>query len=135
MPNQSLALVTLVVADYDQAIKFYVEKLGFTLVEDTNLPSENKRWVVIAPKTTGAETSGAKILLARADTPQQRTAIGNQTGGRVFLFLQTDDFMRDYEAMRANGIIFREEPRHEPYGIVAVFEDLYGNTWDLLQPR
>ena len=117
------------VADYDPAIDFYVDKLGFDLVEDTALP-EDKRWVVVAPP--GAEES--RLLLARADGPEQAARVGDQTGGRVFMFLHTDDFRRDYEAFRARGVVFLEAPRREAYGTVAVFEDLYGNRWDLLQP-
>ncbi len=123
----ALALVTLVVDDYDTAIEFFVEGLGFTLVED--LDQGRKRWVVVQP--TGG---GASLVLAKASTPQQTTAIGNQTGGRVGFFLYTDDFARDHERMIDYGITFREDPRHEPYGTVAVFEDRWGNTWDLLEP-
>jgi catechol 2,3-dioxygenase-like lactoylglutathione lyase family enzyme len=130
-PKQSLALVSLVVRDYDEAIAFFVGTLGFALVEDTFVPEQDKRWVVVAPPG-GA---GARLLLARASTPEQESRIGNQTGGRVFLFLFTDDFERDYEAFRAKGVRFVRAPKREPYGTVAVFEDLYGNLWDLLQPN
>jgi catechol 2,3-dioxygenase-like lactoylglutathione lyase family enzyme len=126
-----LATLTLVVRDYDEAIAWFTEKLGFTLLEDTPLSAE-KRWVVVAP--SGGET-GAGLLLAKAANPAQLAAVGNQTGGRVFLFLHTDDFGRDYDAFRARGVPFREPPREEAYGTVAVFEDLYGNAWDLIQPR
>ncbi|MEU5422365.1 VOC family protein [Streptomyces sp. NPDC001407] len=122
-----LGLVTLVVRDYDEAIDFYVHSAGFELVEDTRL-DEHKRWVVVAPP--GAKETG--VLLARAVTPEQEARIGDQTGGRVSLFLHTDDFARDHARMRAAGVTFEEEPRQEPYGTVAVFQDLYGNRWDLL---
>jgi uncharacterized glyoxalase superfamily protein PhnB len=114
----------------NEAIGFFCRKLRFTLVEDTYQPEQDKRWVLVRPP--GAR--GSSLLLARATTPEQTAAIGNQTGGRVFLFLQTDDFWRDYEAMRAAGIHFRREPKSEPYRTVAVFEDLYGNLWDLIGP-
>jgi catechol 2,3-dioxygenase-like lactoylglutathione lyase family enzyme len=127
MPR-SIATVTLVVADYDEAIRFYRDGLGFALIADDDLGA-GKRWVVVGPE------EGARLLLARADGPEQRAAVGNQTGGRVMLFLQTDDFMRDYHTMLARRIEFIEEPRHESYGTVAVFKDLYGNLWDLIQPR
>ena len=127
--TQHLAALALVVPDYDEAIEFYVGKLGFDLVEDTRL-SETKRWVLVAPP--GSKET--RLLLAKADSPEQKTRIGNQTGGRVFLFLHTDDFTRDYEAMRERGIRFLEAPRHESYGTVAVFVDPYGNKWDLIQP-
>lgn len=119
------------VRDYDEALAFFVGTLGFVLVEDSFVPEQSKRWVVVAPP--GASES--RLLLARASTPEQHSRIGAQTGGRVFLFLYTDDFWRDYELYRARGIVFVREPRDEPYGTVAVFEDLYGNLWDLLQPR
>ncbi len=125
--KQSLALISLVVRDYDEAIAFYVGTLGFALVEDTPVPEQKKRWVVVAPP--GSE---ARLLLARAASPEQETRVGNQTGGRVFLFLYTDDFERDYNAYRAKGVTFVREPKREPYGIVAVFADLYGNLWDLV---
>jgi catechol 2,3-dioxygenase-like lactoylglutathione lyase family enzyme len=127
--TQHLAAISLVVPDYDDAIAFYVGKLGFALIEDTRL-SETKRWVLVAPP--GATET--RLLLAKADNPEQKTRIGNQTGGRVFLFLNTDDFERDYAAMRERGVRFLEAPRREPYGTVAVFVDPYGNKWDLIQP-
>ena len=127
--TQHLAAIALVVPDYDEAIAFYVGKLGFELVEDTRL-SETKRWVLVAPPGS-RET---RLLLAKADGPEQRTRIGNQAGGRVFLFLHTDDFARDHEALRERGVRFLEPPRHESYGTVAVFVDPYGNKWDLIQP-
>jgi catechol 2,3-dioxygenase-like lactoylglutathione lyase family enzyme len=127
--TQHLAAIALVVPDYDEAIAFYVGKLGFELVEDTRL-SEAKRWVLVAPPGS-RET---RLLLARADGPEQRTRIGNQAGGRVFLFLHTDDFARDHKALRERGVRFIEPPRHESYGTVAVFVDPYGNKWDLIQP-
>lgn len=127
--TQHLAAIALVVPDYDEAIDFYVGKLGFALIEDTRL-SDTKRWVLVAPPGS-RET---RLLLAKADNPEQKTRIGNQAGGRVFLFLHTDDFVRDYEKMRAQGIRFLESPRHEAYGTVAVFVDPYGNKWDLIQP-
>jgi catechol 2,3-dioxygenase-like lactoylglutathione lyase family enzyme len=123
-----LGALALVVGDYDEALAFYVGKLGFALIEDTVL-GPDKRWVLVAPPGS-RET---RLLLAKAATPEQSTRIGNQTGGRVFLFLHTDDFRRDYDRMQAKGVKFCEQPRTEPYGIVAVFEDLYGNRWDLLQ--
>lgn len=124
-----IANITLVVADYDEAIVFYRDALGFDLLEDTDLGG-GKRWVRVAPK--GAETA---LLLAQADGETQRASIGRQTGGRVGFFLHTDDFARDHAAMQASGVRFLEAPRHEPYGTVAVFEDLYGNRWDLLEPK
>jgi catechol 2,3-dioxygenase-like lactoylglutathione lyase family enzyme len=127
--NQFIARITLVVKDYDEAIEFYTLKLGFHLIEDTVL-SETKRWVVVAPK----ESKGTALLLAKAVGTKQEYAIGNQTGGRVFLFLYTDDFKRDYQRMVENGIHFVRPPAIEPYGTVAVFEDLYGNLWDLIEP-
>ena len=129
--KQSLALVAIVVRDYDEAIDFYTRVLGFTLVEDTFLPDENKRWVVVAPP--GATES--RLLLARASNDEQRAHIGNQTGGRVFLFLHTDDFQRDYDRYRAAGVEFVRPPTEQPYGTVAVFKDLYGNLWDLVEPK
>jgi len=126
--RQHLSLTTVVVRDYDEAIAFFVDKLGFELREDTRL-DEEKRWVVVAPP---GSTESA-ILLAKAANPDQAQAIGNQSGGRVFLFLATDDFNRDYQAFRERGVKFLREPRHEPYGTVAVFEDLYGNRWDLIE--
>ena len=127
--TQNLAAVALVVRDYDEAIAFYVGKLGFELIEDTKL-SDAKRWVLVAPP--GAREM--RLLLAKADNPEQKTRIGNQAGGRVLLFLHTDDFQRDYEVYRARGVRFLEPPRQETYGTVAVFVDLYGNKWDLIQP-
>lgn len=129
--KQSLGLVSLVVRDYDEAIAYYVGTLAFTLIEDRFVPEQQKRWVVVAPP--GATES--RLLLARASNDQQSERIGNQTGGRVFLFLYTDDFERDYRSYKAKGVRFVREPKHEPYGTVAVFEDLYGNLWDLLEPR
>lgn len=127
--KQSIALIALVVADYDEAIDFYVTKLGFVLVEDSYQPEQDKRWVVVRPPGDG----GTSLLLARASSEHQETFIGNQAGGRVFLFLQTDDFWRDHAKMTAAGIRFTREPKEAPYGIVAVFEDLYGNLWDLVE--
>jgi catechol 2,3-dioxygenase-like lactoylglutathione lyase family enzyme len=127
--NQSIAHIALVVRDYDEAIDFYVGKLRFELVEDTYQPEQDKRWVVVRPRGS----SGTSLLLARASSAHQETFIGNQAGGRVFLFLRTDDFRRDHAAMMAAGITFIREPKHASYGIVAVFEDLYGNLWDLVQ--
>ncbi|WP_298985356.1 VOC family protein [uncultured Roseibium sp.] len=126
--KQRIGALALLVPNYDQAISYYTEKLGFELIEDTKL-SETKRWVLVAPKGN----SETRILLAEPDGPDQQKAIGNQTGGRVFLFLNTDDFDRDHAAMLAAGVIFLEEPRTEPYGKVAVFEDLFGNKWDLIE--
>ena len=131
--QHSIFLVALVVRDYDEAIAWYTEKVGFTLVEDTYQPEQDKRWVVVSPGGSGGR--GTNILLARATKPQQEQAVGNQTGGRVFLFLGTDDFHRDYERMTAAGVTFVRPPRDEPYGTVAVFEDLYGNLWDLVEHR
>ena len=127
---QHLGLVSVVVEDYDAAIAFYVQTLGFTLVEDTYQPAQDKRWVVVAPP--GARES--RLLLARATNEHQRSRIGDQTGGRVFLFLYTDDFWRDFTAYKARGVTFVREPKTEDYGTVAVFQDLYGNQWDLIQP-
>ena len=127
--KQHLALTAIVVKDYDEAIAFFVDKLGFELIEDAYVPEQDKRWVVVSPH--GATES--HILLARAVNEAQASRIGNQTGGRVFLFLHTDNFWRDYEAYRANGVKFVREPKEEAYGTVAVFEDLYGNRWDLVQ--
>ena len=127
--SQTIGYVCIVVRDYDEAIAFYTERLGFTVVEDTPLEGD-QRWVVVAPKNAG----GTALLLARAVGQEQLSRVGDQTGGRVFLFLLTDDFWRDYRVMRSRGVAFREEPREEGYGIVAVFQDLYGNRWDLLQP-
>lgn len=127
--NQSIAHIALVVRDYDEAIDFYVNKLGFELVEDTYQPEQDKRWVVVRPRGDGSTS----LLLARASSAHQETFIGNQAGGRVFLFLRTDDFRRDHAAMIAAGIRFIREPKQASYGTVAVFEDLYGNLWDLVQ--
>lgn len=129
--NQSIVHVALVVRDYDEAIEFYCQKLHFALAEDTYQPAQDKRWVVVAPP--GSE--GTTLLLARASTPEQEEFIGRQTGGRVFLFLSTDDFWRDYDDMRSAGIKFVREPKEASYGTVAVFEDLYGNLWDLIELR
>jgi catechol 2,3-dioxygenase-like lactoylglutathione lyase family enzyme len=129
--KQRIVHVALVVADYDEAIAFYTQKLHFTLVEDTYQPAQDKRWVVVAPPGGG----GTTLLLARASTPEQAHFVGNQSGGRVFLFLETDDFWRDYNAMSNAGIRFVREPSEQSYGMVAVFEDLYGNRWDLIEYR
>lgn len=126
---QSLSLVAVVVRDYDEAIAFYVGKLGFELVDDTYQPEQDKRWVVVRP----IGESQTSILLARASDAEQEQFIGNQSGGRVFLFLQTDNFWRDYEAYKARGVEFTRPPTEMPYGTVAVFKDLYGNQWDLIQ--
>lgn len=126
---QYLGLVSLVVRDYDEAIAFYVERLGFTLIEDTYQPAQDKRWVVVSPP--GAKES--HLLLARANSEHQASRIGDQTGNRVFLFLYTDDFWRDYHAFKGKGVEFVREPKVEDYGTVAVFKDLYGNQWDLIQ--
>lgn len=128
--KQHLAHVALVVREYDEAIDFYTKVLDFKLVEDTYVPEQDKRWVLVAPPNA----SGCMLLLARATSDNQRAAIGNQAGGRVFLFLYTDDFHRDYQQMIDRGVKFIREPKTESYGIVAVFEDLYGNLWDLLEP-
>ena len=127
--KQSIVHIALVVDDYDEAIDFYTKKLHFTLIEDTYQPEQDKRWVVVAPPGS----SGTTLLLARASKPEQRPFIGNQTGGRVFLFLNSDDFWRDYNEMLERGIHFVRPPKQAAYGMVAVFEDLYGNLWDLLQ--
>ena len=129
--RQSIVHVALVVRDYDEAIEFYTNKLHFSLLEDTYQPEQNKRWVVVSPPGS----VGTTLLLAKAATAEQEAFVGNQSGGRVFLFLNTDDFWRDYNEMVAKGIKFVREPKNEPYGLVAVFEDLYGNRWDLLQPH
>ncbi|MEG0291034.1 MAG: VOC family protein [Erysipelotrichaceae bacterium] len=126
---QSIVHIALVVKDYDEAIDFYTKKLHFTLIEDTYQPEQDKRWVVIAPPGS----CGTTILLARASKSEQEPFIGNQAGGRVFLFLGTDDFYRDYNEMMANGITFVRPPKKQDYGIVAVFKDLYGNLWDLVE--
>jgi uncharacterized glyoxalase superfamily protein PhnB len=128
--QQHLAGISLVVNDYDEAIDFYTRKLSFTLLEDTRM-SETKRWVVVAPPGS----TGCTLLLAKAANDAQKAAVGNQTGGRVFLFLHTDDFDRDYNQMQQAGIEFIESPRQEAYGKVVVFADLYGNRWDLIEPQ
>jgi catechol 2,3-dioxygenase-like lactoylglutathione lyase family enzyme len=126
---QSIIHIALVVKDYDEAIEFYTKKLSFTVIEDTYQPEQDKRWVVIAPPGS----VGTTLLLARASKSEQESFIGNQAGGRVFLFLNTDDFWRDYNDMVIRGIEFVREPKEQPYGMVAVFKDLYGNLWDLLE--
>lgn len=133
--KQSIATIALLVRDYDEAIAFFTQVLNFVLLEDTFQPEQNKRWVVVTPPgSTGSSGSvGVKLLLARASTPEQERLVGNQAGGRVFLFLNTDDFWRDYASMRSRGVTFVREPQQHAYGTVAVFEDLYGNLWDLLQ--
>ena len=128
--SQSIAQLTIVVRDYDEALAFYVGVLGFALIEDTPMPAQQKRWVVVAPAG-----SAVRLLLARAVGDEQAACIGKQAGGRVFLFLHTDDFWRDFHAYRAKGVEFVSAPREETYGTVAVFKDLYGNLWDLLQPK
>ncbi|HLY68933.1 MAG TPA: VOC family protein [Puia sp.] len=128
--KQEIAQIALVVNDYDEAIKFYTEKLHFNLLEDTEL-SATKRWVVLSPPSS----KGCKLLLAKAANEKQSTRIGDQTGGRVFLFLHTDDFWRDYANMRSKGVLFVREPVEESWGTVAVFEDLYGNLWDFIEPK
>ena len=127
--KQAIVHIALVVRDYDEAIDFYTNKLGFELVEDSYQPEQDKRWVVVSPPGS----TGVTLLLARASKPEQLPFVGDQAGGRVFLFLNTDDFWRDYRAMLAKGITFIREPKQAPYGMVAVFADLYGNQWDLLQ--
>ena len=129
--EQAIVHVALVVRDYDEAIQFFCQRLHFRLVDDTYQPEQDKRWVVVAPPGS----SGTSLLLARASTPAQEAAIGRQTGGRVFLFLRTDDFWRDYQALLNNGIKFVRAPKTADYGTVAVFEDLYGNLWDLIGPK
>jgi catechol 2,3-dioxygenase-like lactoylglutathione lyase family enzyme len=131
---QTIGRVALVIRDYDEAITFFTKKLGFQLIEDSasiDRLGRSKRWVLVAP----CGSRGTSLLLARASSPEEESMIGNQTGGRVFLFLHTDDFWRDFREMTSRGIKFCREPREEPYGTVAVFEDLYGNKWDLLQPK
>jgi catechol 2,3-dioxygenase-like lactoylglutathione lyase family enzyme len=128
--KQAIIHVALVVRDYDEAIDFYCRKLHFTLVADEYQPEQDKRWVVVAPP---GSAGGTTLLLAKASKPEQEPFVGHQAGGRVFLFLSTDDFWRDYNEMRALGITFVREPKEEPYGTVAVFEDLYGTLWDLIQ--
>ena len=127
--TQNIFQIALVVKDYDEAIDFYTQKMNFELIEDTNM-SPTKRWVVVSPKGS----SGLQILLAKAVNEEQMSRVGNQTGGRVFLFMHTDDLLRDYESMKTKGIVFIRNPIQEEWGLVAVFEDLYGNLWDLIQP-
>ena len=127
---QSIANITLVIKDYDEAIQFYTQKLRFNLIEDIPL-TDKKRWVLVSPRGS----NGTNLLLAKADSPEQEIHIGHQTGGRVFLFLHTDDFWRDYNEMKSRGVNFQEEPRQETYGTVVVFSDLYGNKWDLIELR
>ena len=127
--KQAITLIALVVRDFDEAIDFYTKQLNFDLVEDTYQAEQDKRWVVVSPPGS----AGVSLLLAQATTQEQQPFIGNQTGGRVFLFLSTDDFWRDYNDMVAKGINFVREPKEEAYGTVAVFEDLYGNQWDLIE--
>ena len=129
---QTIGYVALVVRDYDEALAFFTQSLGFTVIEDAvakDRLGNDKRWVIVSPRGS----RGTSLLLARASTPEEASRVGNQTGGRVFLFLHTDDFWRDYHEMLARGVKFNEAPRQEPYGTVAVFEDLYGNKWDLLE--
>lgn len=128
--KRKIANVTLVVKDYDEAIQFYTQRLGFEVVKDVQLEAD-KRWVLVAPP----HSNGSALLLAKAFTERQAKSIGNQTGGRVSFFLHTDDFWRDYQKMTTNGIVFKDKPREEVYGTVSVFEDLYGNLWDLLEPK
>lgn len=128
MIQQKIGNIALVVDDYDKAIEFYTQTLQFTLVEDTDL-GEGKRWVQVTPPNS----NGTNLLLAKADSDEQKASIGNQSGGRVFLFLQTNDFWRDYNLMKENGVTFNEEPREEEYATVVVFQDLYGNKWDLIE--
>jgi catechol 2,3-dioxygenase-like lactoylglutathione lyase family enzyme len=127
-PARRLATIALVVRDYDEAVRRYTDKLGLALAEDVDLGG-GKRWVTLAG------SGGARLLLAKAEGERQASRIGDQTGGRVFLFLETDDFARDHKAMLAKGVVFKDEPRHEAYGTVAVFADLYGNVWDLIEPK
>jgi catechol 2,3-dioxygenase-like lactoylglutathione lyase family enzyme len=128
--KQSIGLVSLVVRDYDEALEFFVGKLGFRLVEDTFVFEQSKRWIVVSPR--GASES--RLLLAQASSPEQASCVGRQTGGRVFLFLYTDDFWRDYNRYQEKGVEFVRPPKQETYGTIAVFKDLYGNLWDLLEP-
>jgi catechol 2,3-dioxygenase-like lactoylglutathione lyase family enzyme len=132
--SQHIAHTSILIRDYDEAIRFFTQSLGFQLIEDSpskDREGRDKRWVLVAPP----ESRGTNLLLAKASNEEESSRIGNQTGGRVFLFLHTDDFWRDYRTMRARGVKFVREPKEEEYGIVAVFEDLYGNKWDLLQPK
>ena len=131
-PQQYLALVTLLVRDYDEAIGFYRDVLGFHLIEDTALPAENKRWVVVAPSE---DIHACRLLLAEASTPEQLAALGAQTGGRVSFFLRTDNIARDFVDYKAKGVVFKQDIIAHPYGKVAVFADLYGNLWDLIEPK
>lgn len=138
---QHISQFAITIRDYDEAIEFYVGKLGFTLLEDTDL-GEGKRWVRVTPPVADAPSGDARargstagLLLARAATPQQLATVGNQTGGRVFIFLETDDFWRDYNAMKSKGVVFLREPSEAPFGTVAVFQDLYGNKFDLIQRK
>ena len=126
--QRTLATIALVVPDYDEALAWYVDVMGFSLIEDTSL-SDNKRWIIVSPG------KGSNLLLAKAATAVQSAAIGNQAGGRVFLFLETDNFDRDYALYKSNGVTFEQEPRQEPYGTVAVFKDKFGNRWDLIEPK
>ena len=128
--NRQIPLIALLVRDYDEAIRYYCSTLGFTLQKDELLEAEGKRWVVVSP----GDNAGANLLLAEASTEEQRARVGDQTGGRVFLFLHTDNFQRDHASFSARGVTFLEAPRQEAYGTVAVFRDLYGNLWDLLEP-
>jgi catechol 2,3-dioxygenase-like lactoylglutathione lyase family enzyme len=128
--KKHIGAISLLVRDYDEAISFYVGKLGFKLIEDTDMGA-GKRWIRVAPR----DSAESCLLLTKASSPEQRSRVGNQTGGRVFLFLHTDDFQRDYEVMKSKGVQFLEEPRNESYGTVVVFEDLYGNKWDLLEVK
>ena len=128
--KKHIGAISLLVRDYDEAISYYVDKLGFRLMEDTDM-GNGKRWILITPHAS----TDACILLAKASSPEQLSRVGDQTGGRVFLFLHTDNFQREYEAMHSKGVRFLEEPRHESYGTVVVFEDLYGNKWDLLEMK
>ncbi len=128
--KQTIGLVALVVADYDEAIRFYVDILGFSLIEDTLIKAQDKRWVMVAPPGS----TESRLLLARAVGEEQTSRVGNQTGGRVFLFLQTDNFWRDFNTYKGRGVVFVRQPVEESYGTVAVFEDIYGNLWDLVQP-
>jgi len=130
MNRRALGLVSLVVRDYEEALAFYVGTLGFRLVEDTPVPAQGKRWVVVSPGG-----SGAHLLLAKASSQDQLSRVGNQTGGRVFLFLYTDDCLRDCREFKSKGVRFVREPEQQPHGTVAVFADLYGNQWDLIQPN
>ena len=129
--KQSIGQVAIVVREYDEAILFYVKTLGFSLIEDTYIPEQDKRWVLVAPPNS----TESRLLLARAVNDEQSSRVGNQTGGRVSFFLFTDDFWRDYRNYKYKGVSFVREPTEAPYGIVAVFKDLYGNLWDLLQPK